>query len=192
MSRCTVCREVIPAKRLELLPGATHCVKCSTEDKVSAIPVIHHKTGNEIQIVRDPEVAAEFHRLSSRVGFGTLRGLKAGVSGDSSKKFIPTKTTNRIIPKDDANAYERVGEEMMKMFELLGPERARKVVSDAIGSGRVSSVQGGSLYRILEALLHSSKKADKPVYVSYLPKDIKEKKIVSDEIDLAFRQWKKF
>ena len=58
--KCTVCSEVIPEARLKAIPGVKSCVKCSTEDKWSAVPIIHHKTGNEIEIYKE-----EYNRLNA-------------------------------------------------------------------------------------------------------------------------------
>jgi len=190
--RCKSCNDVIPPKRVELLPHVTHCVNCSTEDKVSAVPVIHHKTGNEIQIVRDPEVAAEFHRLASRVGYGTLRGLKAGVSGDSVKKRTEIKAPSPIRYEASIETYNKLGERVMKEFDLLGIERAKRTIREAVETRLISSYQGSSLNNILEALLPSSNLESKPVVTKYIPKDIRPKQLVSDEIEMAFKHWKKY
>lgn len=71
IAHCKKCGEEMPVKRKEL--GYTECIKCSTATKWAGVPVINHKTGNEIQVVKDPEVAAEFMALSNRAGFGHFR-----------------------------------------------------------------------------------------------------------------------
>ena len=39
MKKCSICDEEIHPKRLEILPNATRCVKCSTVDKKAGITV---------------------------------------------------------------------------------------------------------------------------------------------------------
>ena len=78
--QCNVCFGPIPEGRLKVLPSTTTCVTCSTESKWSGVHVIHHKTGNEVEVIKNPQTAAEFHKLSTRAGFGTTRGLKPGFS----------------------------------------------------------------------------------------------------------------
>ena len=82
MAYCKKCGNEMPDKRKEL--GYNNCTNCSTEPRCSGVPIIHHKTGNEIQIIKDPEVAADFMTKSSRKGFGTLKGL----TGNSRKPVI--------------------------------------------------------------------------------------------------------
>ncbi len=84
------CGNEIPLKRIEL--GFKECLNCSKSVKKSAIPVINHKTGNEIQIVDDPKVAEEFFHLSKRKGFGTLNGLQSGFK----QKTITKKKIQKI------------------------------------------------------------------------------------------------
>jgi hypothetical protein len=65
---CVVCKELIPDKRLKILPTTTTCVLHSNAYKYSGRMVIHHKTGNEIEIYKDPKLAKEMFRLDSTKG----------------------------------------------------------------------------------------------------------------------------
>lgn len=152
MKRCINCNEVIPKQRLLALPTSNYCIQCSNVDKVSAIPVIHHKTGNEIQIIADKSVADEFHRLSSRVGFGTLRGLKAGKSGGTEHKVKTKQVSHIIVQKDDEESMNKVGEKAMYYLDLLGYERAKRYVEDNVTSRYISKVQGSRILNILRSI----------------------------------------
>jgi hypothetical protein len=191
---CKSCNSTIPNERLRVVPHTIHCVNCSTVDKVSAIPIIHHKTGNEIQIVADPEVAAEFHRLSSRVGFGTLRGLKAGKSGGTDVKSILDKSkprTNIFIPMADAETFNKLGEKVMDAYDLTGRNRAMQIIQEAVTTRLVSEGQGSKLKKIIEALSDNQTIELSVKKESYIPKNIKQDTIVSNDISYVFNHWKR-
>lgn len=118
---CISCRNPIPKGRLSIMPLTITCVNCSEEKQWSAIHVIHHKTGNEIQIVKDPVAAAEFRKLSARVGFGTLRGLKPGVSGGTKRRHAKSIATCIVASKE---TFEQVGKKAMDYYEMIGIEKA--------------------------------------------------------------------
>lgn len=191
---CKSCNNEIPNARIKLLPNVQYCVNCSNEDKVSAVPVIHHKTGNEIQIVRDPEVAAEFHRLASRVGFGTLRGLKAGKSGGTTAKIVATKSKSNVktfVAKADPATYNKLGEKVMNTLDLLGKDKAMRIIDDAVQSRLISDFQGGSLRKLVNAITQQSAN-DLEKKIIYSTKLNVTKPVVSEEISEVFRNWKRF
>jgi len=49
---CVICKNHIPAERIEALPHATTCVSCSIEKKNLAVTVYPHKTGGYVEVVR--------------------------------------------------------------------------------------------------------------------------------------------
>jgi hypothetical protein len=153
MKKCNNCTSDIPMQRLVVLPNTTVCSSCSNVDKVSAIPIIHHKTGNEIQIVADKDVANEFSKLSSRVGFGTLRGLKAGKSGGTEHKVQTRNQTINTIYKDDPAALERVGAHAVYLFDLLGFNKAEQYVTDNVNTRYISKAQGAKILRSISLLM---------------------------------------
>ena len=53
------CKNIIPKGRIAL--GYRNCVKCSTTELYSYVPIINHKTGNTIQIVSQ-SLSAVVHR----------------------------------------------------------------------------------------------------------------------------------
>jgi hypothetical protein len=78
--------------------GYTVCVECSSEKKASGHLVVHHKTGNEIQVIKDPETAAKMASMSNRNGFGSNRRAIAKEGVDLKKKVLPPKDF-KIDPK---------------------------------------------------------------------------------------------
>ena len=73
MVSCVKCDRDMPSLRLEKY-GFRHCVKCSEVEKVGAVPITNHKTGNTIQIV-PMEIAINFNRLAARHGYGVSSGM---------------------------------------------------------------------------------------------------------------------
>lgn len=147
---CNTCHIPIPPKRLEILPTATTCVKCSEEERWSAIHVIHHKTGNEVQVVKDSETAKEFNKLSSRAGFGTLRGMRSGKAPAKKKKTMSIGTTAFITGKPET--FERIGHEAMEAMDLLGFDWAKKIVDKAVSNRNISHGQGLKILNILQTI----------------------------------------
>lgn len=65
---CSVCNELIPQGRLKVLPSTKTCTTHSNEFRYTGRMVIHHKTGNEIEIYRDKNIAKEMFRLDNTKG----------------------------------------------------------------------------------------------------------------------------
>jgi hypothetical protein len=150
------CSSRIPEIRLSL--GYKTCVQCSTEARWSGVPVINHKTGNEIQIVKDPEVAAEFLAKSARIGFGTLRGMSTSYRKPtniiSKIKEIPNKpapstiVSRKILP----NEFENVGTEVMNILETIGSEAAYNHIQVSLQNRRIFGIHANQLRSIIQAL----------------------------------------
>ena len=126
---CKKCQGEFPSKRKEL--GYTTCVDCSDEKRWSVIPVIHHKTGNEFQVVKDPDVVAEFMAKSQRSGFGTLKGMTGSwrkhinpaTAAPEVKILLNNKNVpviKRIVSPPDPSLYQ--DEEVAKAFFVLVDE----------------------------------------------------------------------
>ena len=153
----------MPEKRWDL--GYRVCTSCSTESRWSGVPVINHKTGNEVQIIKDPEVAAEFLAKSARVGFGALRGMTRGyrrpttsveppknVVIEAVKPVAVTIISRRTLPND----YEAVGSEVMCFLETGTHEQAMSHIESALASRRIYRVHADKLRTIVQALCPSN------------------------------------
>ena len=191
MKHCSSCQQPIPEGRFKVLPSATTCVKCSTEEKWSGGHVIHHKTGNEVCVIKDKELAKEFHRMSSRVGFGTMRGLKPGVSGGKTPKG---PGAGFAIIADKAT-FEAIGTKAMDMYDLCGIDRARRFLSEKVSERIISESQSQKILSLIESM--HTKEVPKPKkkvekynpYGKYEPETTKG--IVSKEIEDAFKYWQR-
>jgi len=157
--KCKNCLNDINPKRLEL--GYKICIDCSNEPKWSSVPVINHKTGNEIQIVKDPEVAAEFMAKTARVGFGTMRGISGGYK---PRKAVPPQKPKEIpdkIPSDREvgrkslpHEFEKVGEEVMEILETRGIELATQHIQTALEEKRIFGIHAKKLNEILNTIFN--------------------------------------
>lgn len=152
------CTNSIPEARYRL--GYRTCLSCSKEERWSAIPVINHKTGNEIQIVKDREVAEEFMRKSSRVGFGTMRGMTSGCKKRSApvqarREPIDTrpKITEKIVSvKKMPNRFEEIGSQVMERLAAGLADEARALISAAFEKRDIWGVHVKQLNEIVDAL----------------------------------------
>jgi len=73
MPICKKCNESYPQKRLDM--GYKVCVNCSTEEGWSCSALTFHKTGNSIEIIKDPETAYNINQMASRKNFGVMSGI---------------------------------------------------------------------------------------------------------------------
>jgi hypothetical protein len=153
---CKHCNREINLKRFEL--GYKTCLECSTEPRFSGVPVINHKTGNEIQIVKDPEVAAEFMAKSARTGYGTLRGMslrykKQVVTSSKKDKIISKPVVDRELGRKQLpHEFEKVGSEVMALIEDKKIELAHKLIESAMAEKRIYKMHADRLHRIIETL----------------------------------------
>ena len=189
MKKCINCNDIIPEGRLKALPTATVCATCSTEEKWSAGHVIHHKTGNEVCVIKDKEVAKEFHRMSSRAGFGTMRGMKPGVSGGKKSNGLAVGVTFQA----DKATFEEMGTKAMDMYELFGIDKVRRFLSEKVTERVISLGQSQKILNVIEVINQKNvpqKKVEKyNPYGKFEPSSPKE--IVSKEINDAFKYWKR-
>ena len=156
-AKCEKCKTPFPAQRYDM--GYRNCTECSAEPKWSAVPVINHKTGNEVQIVKDPEDAAEFLHKSARVGFGTMRGLSSGYKRRTNTVAAPITITPDAAPVDRElgrralpNEYPQVGAKVMEYVEAGNWGSARAEIETALLEKRIYGVHSRRLTEILDAL----------------------------------------
>tara|TARA_R110000822_G_scaffold297032_1_gene419596 strand:- start:249 stop:791 length:543 start_codon:yes stop_codon:yes gene_type:complete len=172
---CTKCKKDIDARRLKALPQTNVCVNCSTEDYVSCVDVIYHKTGNTIQIM-DKESADKIKKLSRRSGFGIMAGMKGGSGGGTSSKVLGNVTVFRIPTEED---YQDVLKRLGEMLDFASREKCLKYVERQYESKLISSKHLFNLKTIINTLLPLPKK-----------KEVIIDEILDEEIIHTFRNWK--
>ena len=156
------CGIEIPKGRISL--GYKVCIDCSTEPRWSVVQVNYHKTGNTTEVIKDPEVAADFIFMSSRKGFGVMRGLTSSRKKtpiikdpkpekkieDTSPKII-SKVCDRYMPK---YYFEEVGEKAAKITEELGYDEGIKYIELSLEKKLIFKKQAEQLKQIIEFLSH--------------------------------------
>ena len=140
------CGSELPAPRIKL--GYKSCVSCSTEARWTVVPVNYHKTGNTAEIIKDPEVAADFLFMSSRKGFGVMRGLTS--NRRQPQERAPRKTREIIIPA--ARFYEEVGKEALDLVESAGVKKAHAYVRKALRENKLQRKQAEKIINIINIL----------------------------------------
>jgi hypothetical protein len=160
-AKCKNCKNNFPLKRYEM--GYRICTECSAEPKWSAVPIINHKTGNEVQIVKDPEDAAEFLAKSARIGFGTMRGMSSSYKRKptvktSIKLILETAPTDKVIARKPLpNQYEEVGDLVMSKVETGDWEGAEALIQSALNEKKIWGVHAKTLNEIVNTLKQNEK-----------------------------------
>jgi hypothetical protein len=144
--------------------GYRVCVECSTEARWSVVPVNYHKTGNTAEIIKDPELAEEFMFMSSRKGFGVMRGMtstrrkKVTRQEPVEKKeevqttVIEPKVMSRYMP---TYYFEEVGENAVKIAESESIDKALAYVETALNERLIYKKQDDQIKEILNYLQNS-------------------------------------
>jgi len=70
---CIFCECEIHPKRVEL--GYETCIKCSTEKKCGYIHLFEGKSANTIQVIKDPDKAAELQWCQTRKNHCVANGM---------------------------------------------------------------------------------------------------------------------
>lgn len=143
---CKKCHEEYSMKRKLL--GYLECVNCSETPKVSGVQITYHKTGNTIQVVKDPEVAAEFVAKSTRSGFGALKGMTGSwkrpvreVNIEPRKVKPCIRVYSSIISKKKIvtnYSDEEVGPVILDILQNEGKDEAIKKLEQEFQSLRLS------------------------------------------------------
>lgn len=150
------CGNSIPDKRVEM--GYKTCVDCSTEARWTVVPVNYHKTGNTAEVIKDPEVAADFIFQSQRKNFGVLRGMTSNrrrvETVSKPRKIQPPKAqvaatfiVNKYMPQYQ---FEEVGSETIQILETRGIDQAILHIENSLQTNRIFRKQADQLIEIVK------------------------------------------
>jgi len=171
---CKKCNETIPQGRVDL--GYSVCVECSEVERYGCVDIVHHKTGNTIQVLPKHE-AEQAHKLTQRTGFGTLRSLRSG-KAHKEKRVLGKCCSNAFIGSE--KSFEDVGKQCMLWIELEDYERVIKTLDRAKTKSDISNDQYNRLLRIMKEFM--PKKENKVEKKTIKP--------VDEEIDNVFKNWR--
>lgn len=188
--KCTKCKNEIPTKRIKL--GYKDCVDCSTTEAYSCVDIVYHKTGNTIQIM-DKESAELINKASRRSGFGVMRGMLSGKSGDNINSTVKISKVEPIFISTKDH-FDRIGAEAMDMLEIDGLYATEKFINKNLKNGLITFSQSQKLLNILKAVSGNSiqEKREEVNYNRSGKKwSIENKPEISDDISWVFKNWKK-
>jgi hypothetical protein len=121
------CGQHIPSKRLEL--GYSVCVECSSEPAWSCSALTYHKTGNTIEIIKDPELAYNINQMASRKSFGVMKGITGSWTRyrkpteghtkpqkvDLTGQIISEKRVSSYVPRLREDRFDAIGHRAMEL-----------------------------------------------------------------------------
>jgi hypothetical protein len=154
------CGTIIHPKRIEL--GYKTCVDCSTERRWGVVAITYHKTGNTVEIVKDPDLAAEMNAMAQRKGFGVMKGLTGSHSKVNNKvppkpKALPDKVIeDKVVARRKIESdWYRVGEEATQIAETSGIDKALQHIENAHSEKRIFRCDVERLTQIINFLVAS-------------------------------------
>ena len=123
--------------------GYKVCVKCSTELGWSCSALTHHKTGNTIEIIKDPEVAHNINAMAQRKSFGVMSGITGRYPRyrkesdipkrkpkfeDQTGLFIEHKKESLGVLNGITKDFNKTGETAIDILESHGLDLAKKYI----------------------------------------------------------------
>jgi hypothetical protein len=127
------CGSNIPSARQKL--GYSVCVECSSEPAWSCSALTYHKTGNTIEIIKDPEVAYNINQMANRKSFGVMNGITGNWSRyrkpntDAPKKSTIDRTGEIVSEKRVSITIPECKEDR---FDTIGPKAIAMDINDAL------------------------------------------------------------
>lgn len=179
------CGTLIPEARLRILPNVLTCVNCSDVQKVSGIQVVHHKTGNEVQVIHNPETAAHLRKLSSRKTYGAVKTLLS--KGSVQNTYSPIKV---VYDNNNPKRIQEILERALSMIDIYDYDRIYKFVN-SFTLEKLITKEAETI------ILTQVKEQGFPhllVQVKNKKKQYKQEMVteqVSDDVMHCFRNWKR-
>jgi len=121
--------------------------------------VIYHKTGNTIEIVKDPEVAEQVNQMARRTGFGVMKGMTGGsrrqpIAQPSTRTLQPVPPSDKVLSRRPLETdMEGVGQEAMQIAEIDSIDSAVKHIQQAHRERRILQKQAEQLIQIISHVL---------------------------------------
>jgi hypothetical protein len=160
MKHFCVCGNEIADGRYKL--GYRTCLDCSSEKKWSGIQIVYHKTGNDIQIVKDPDDAAEFLAKTSRKGFGAMRGMTSSYKNPARKtdrkkpRIVPSSPSqiSYVIDRRKVSSKnykdEEVAKRIFSFMEIGKRSEAENFLENQFQEMRISPIARKQLKHLIE------------------------------------------
>jgi hypothetical protein len=148
---CCKCYKPIPKPRLKALPNTRECIVCSSEERNMVRAVITGKTTySEVEVIKNKKTKEYLNSLigKGRRGFGSMLHRSTG-SDTSPSKVKLGSSTGRILRMPTMEDFDRVGKQIMFYYELEMPDKADRILHDALNNQHIT----GNQYRQLKEII---------------------------------------
>jgi len=148
--KCQKCDNIIPAGRLKALPNTKECVACSSTEQNMVRAVITGKTTySEVEVIKNKKTKEYLNKLigKGRRGFGSM--LHRGTRNEPSLKNVRLGKTMPVFRMPTKEDFDRTGKQVMWYMELDMPEKAERVMNEALENRVITGIQ----YRQLKGII---------------------------------------
>jgi len=163
-STCKKCGNKFPTKRKEM--GYNVCTDCSTEQSWSCSALTYHKTGNTIEVIKDPETAYNINQMASRKNYGVASGVTGNYrkfKNEDGPKKEPKRIdmtghiySNKLASKGTLNGktqdFEKQGAMLLSILDSEGLESAKNWLKNEYTNLRLSQKDFVKLGLILKTI----------------------------------------
>ena len=149
--KCQKCDNIISAGRLKALPNTKECVACSSTEQNMVRAVITGKTTySEVEVIKNKKTKEYLNKLigKGRRGFGSM--LHRGTRNEPSIKNVQLGKTMPVFRMPTKEDFDRIGKQVMWYMELDMPEKAERVMKEALENRVITGIQYRQLKGIIE------------------------------------------
>ena len=149
--KCLKCNHSIPEGRLKALPGTKVCVSCSDTPKWYVRNIISGKTTySEVEVIKNKQTKEYLNKLvgRGRRGFGSM--LHRGTRNEPSIKNVQLGKTMPVFRMPTKEDFDRIGKQVMWYMELDMPEKAERIMKEALENRAISGMQYRQLNEIIK------------------------------------------
>ena len=149
---CSNCHNPIPKPRLRALPNTKECIVCSSEEQNMVRSVITGKTTySEIEVIKNKDTKEYLNALvgKGRRGFGSMLHRSTGADPNPTKIKLGAGST-RVLTMPTKEDFERIGKKVMLYMELEMPDKADRIMQDALNNIHITGIQYRQLKQIIK------------------------------------------
>ena len=149
---CCKCYKPIPKPRLKALPNTKECIECSSEEQNMVRAVITGKTTYcEVEVIKNKKTKEYLNSLigKGRRGFGSMLHRSTG-SDTSPSKVKLGSSTGRILRMPTKEDFDRIGKQVMLYNDLEMPDKADRIMQDALDNNHITGIQYRQLKEIIK------------------------------------------
>ena len=149
---CSICHKPIQKLRLKALPNTRECITCSSEERNMVRAVITGKTTySEIEVIKNKKTKEYLNSLigKGRQGFGSMLHRSTGADPSPTKVKLGTGST-RVLRMPTKEDFDKVGKKVMFYYELEMPDKADRIMQDALDNNHITGIQYRQLKEIIK------------------------------------------